>query len=74
MRKRVHGKQSIPAIILYSPERAVKFPIFTLALIPFANQVPKPAALPICPIYPIRAGHSRTLYTSIVPEQSNIIF
>jgi len=71
MRKRVHGKQSIPAIILYSPERAVKFPIFTLALIPFANQVPKPAALPICPIH---AGHRRTLYTSIVPEQSNIIF
>jgi len=74
MRKRVHGKQSIPAIILYSPERAVKFPIFTLALIPLVNQVPKPAALPICPIYPIHAGHSRTLYTSIVPEQSNIIF
>jgi hypothetical protein len=74
MRKRVHGKLSIPAIILYSPERAVKFPILTLALIPFASQVPEPAALPIYRIYPIHACHSRTLYTSIVPEQSNIIF
>jgi hypothetical protein len=74
MRKRVHGKQSIPAIILYSPERAVKFPILTLALIPSASQVSGPPALPIYRIYPIHAGHSRTLYTSIVPEQSNIIF
>jgi hypothetical protein len=74
MRKRVHGKQSIPAIILYSPERAVKFPILTLALIPSASQVPEPPALRVYPIYPIRAGYRRTLYTSMVPEQSNIIF
>jgi hypothetical protein len=74
MRKRVHGKQSIPAIILYSPERAVKFPILTLALIPSASQVPESPALPIYRIYPIHAGYRRTLYTSNVPEQSNIIF
>ena len=26
MRKRIHGKQSVPANILYSPERAMKLP------------------------------------------------
>lgn len=26
MRKRIHGKQSVPANILYSPERVMKFP------------------------------------------------
>src|ERR1700680_1928365 len=74
MRKRVHGRQSIPAIILCSPERAVKFLILTLAFVSLASQISRLPALPIYSDYPIRAGYSRTLYTSIVPEQSNIIF
>jgi hypothetical protein len=49
----------------------MKFQIPKLALVQTARQHFRPAALHIEPNH---AGHSRTLYTSIVPEQSNIIF
>jgi hypothetical protein len=38
MRKRIHGKQSVPANILFSPERAMKFP----TLVPVFLRCTKP--------------------------------
>ena len=70
MRKRIHGKQSIPANILYSPERAMKLP--TLA--PVVPRCTKPPSLfPAPPTSTKAQGHSRTLYTSKALDQSNFI-
>jgi hypothetical protein len=37
MRKRIHGKQSVPANILYSPERAMKFPTLVPIILRYTN-------------------------------------
>jgi hypothetical protein len=70
MRKRIHGKQSIPAIILYSPVRAMKHLTTAPAIIPMISRFSRSRAT----YSRNRTGYSRTLYTSIAPEQSNIIF
>ena len=49
----------------------MKFPIRTLAL---DDSLASSSGPPALPMEPLRAGHSRTLYTSIALEQSNIIF
>src|ERR1700737_5282467 len=58
MRKRIHGRQSIPAMILYSPERAMKFPIPKLALVQSLASISGPPRYPLIPITRVTAAHS----------------
>ena len=50
MRKRIHGKQSVPANILYSPERAMKLPTH----VPVVLRCTKPLILRLAPVPPNR--------------------
>jgi len=81
MRKRIHGKQSIPANILYSPERAVKLPTLVpvvlrrtkTAIINMAGSKTSPHMASRATHIPEGTRHSRTLYTSKALDQSNFI-
>jgi len=88
VRKRIHGKQSVPANILFSPVRAKKLPTLVPVVLRRTNtaafhlagslsklRANKQSPHRISCVTFIHEGtsHSRTLYTSKALDQSNFI-